>query len=402
MADMDDFEDQVSGSEQQEDSDDEEQENEPPKKKARLSGASASSAKTKAPPKAKAKSSAKSKEDKQCYISGCENKKTGKHKSCSDHKKVVDAILYQAEKQGKKAEVEKVLSDSVQAAKAIREFLQDNPPGKFRKKLIDFTQWLKTYSTETSLKAREWCELYTFQDFSDEKTAAGWEAKAILDKWQSYESDPAIEREDDGLWLPKRKQKIRDQTKRVSQSVIEASKAMKNTKPEDLEALKQFALTSAASHTHAFLRGKDSQQKATASHVQVSSNGDATIDVDEQEDDKKKKGKKVDLANALPTLHEKESGQLNRLKDQMEAALSKATDAIKQATTAKLSKALSPAGQTFFDTCVMRKNCAEVWLLTTLDSLQKWEAANKSSHSTATINLWFVCPILQAFRFCAE
>ena len=92
--------------------------------------------------------------------------------------------MYQAEKAGKKAEVERALSDPNQAAKAVRDFEAENPPGKFRKKLIDFTQWLKTYTTETAHTNRERLELYTFQDFSDEKTSAGWDPKVILDRWQ--------------------------------------------------------------------------------------------------------------------------------------------------------------------------------------------------------------------------
>ena len=183
--------------------------------------------------------------EKLCFLSGCEEKKSSKHKHCSLQKKVFDAILYQADKAGRRAEVEKILADPVLAAKAVRDFEAENPPGRFRNKLIDFTVWLKTYSTETAQTSRDILELYTFQDFSDEKTAAGWDAAAILNKWQQPDSDPAVDREDDGsLWLPKRKQRLQDTTKRITQSVIESSKNMKALKPQDVEDLKLFATAS--------------------------------------------------------------------------------------------------------------------------------------------------------------
>ena len=358
---------------------------EPMNKRRRLSGGSST-----AGPKAKGKCKAKAKQavDKTCFISFCENRKAGKHKCCGDHKKVVDAILYQAEKAGKKAEVERALSDPNQAAKAVRDFEAENPPGKFRKKLIDFTQWLKTYTTETAHTNRERLELYTFQDFSDEKTSAGWDPKVILDRWQDKQSDPNIEQEADGsLWLPLRKRKLRDDTRRVSQSVVEASKQMKNAKPSDVEALKHFASTSAASHTHAFLRGnKDASEKAGSAAVQTASNGEPVVEVEvgadnKNPDGKKSKGKKVDLAQALPTLHEKESAQLQRVKEQLNVAFGKAMEAVAMAENHKKSQNLSRSGEAFLETCVFRKNCAAAWLLNTQDTLDNWLEDNKDSSS---------------------
>ena len=78
--------------------------------------------------------------------------------------------------------------------------------------------------------------------------------------------------------------------------MIESSKSMKNLKPADVDALKQFAATNAASHTHSFLRGKDAGQKgAAASQLQMSNAGEPTIELDPADADKKKKAKKIDL-----------------------------------------------------------------------------------------------------------
>ena len=352
-----------------------------PSKKQRLSLGSSRSIQSKAKAQPKAKGKAKAVVDKACYISGCPEKKSGKHRSCGGHKKTLDAILYQAEKSGKKSEVEKILSDPVMASKAVRDFEAENPPGKFRKKLIDFTQWLKTYSTETSQTNRELCELYTFQDFSDEKTAAGWDPKAILSKWQEYDNDPNIEREDDdGLWLPKRKQKMRDQTKRITQSVVEGSKSMKGLKAADVEVLKNFALTSTASHTNAFLRSGDTAQKAAAPSMEV-------VDLEAAvEDPKKKKGKRVDLAQALPAVSEKELAQLQRLKEQMNSATCAAAEAIAQ--VAEPGATLSQAGQAFLDACEMRKRCADVWLLEDdAEKLKHWQDAHKDSDLVACVTV---------------
>ena len=284
-------------------------------------GASAASSKGgKSVKKAHAKpKKGKAAKDNACYIAGCE-KKVRKQKSCAEHKKIVDAILYQAEKQGKKAEVEQVLADPVQASKSVQEFEANNPPGRFRKKLIDFTQWLKTYSTETAQTNRDSDELYSFQDFSDEKTAAGWDASAILKKWQSYERDPAIDHEDDGsLWLPKRKQRIRDQTRRISSSLIESSKNMKGCKQQDVDALKQFTITPAAAQTNSFFREAAGKRKSPPRLEE----DDLPVEI---QDNKKKKGKRVDLANASPTVSDKELGQLQRVKEQMNVALGDSCD----------------------------------------------------------------------------
>ena len=247
---------------------------------------------------------------KTCFISGCLEKKCGKHKTCTSHKKTVDAILYQAEKSGKKAEVERVLADPVMAAKAVMDFEAENPPGKFRKKLIDFAVWLKTYSSETAMKNREIVENYTFQDYSDEKTAAGWEAAAILMKWQALENDPSVERDEDGsLCLPKRKQRIRDQTKRITNSFIESSKNLKNLKAADADLLKEFTANSMAPHSHAFLHSKDASGAVAQAMLSE------PVDVDAEDDPKgTKKPKRVDLASALPTVSEKELSALQRLK----------------------------------------------------------------------------------------
>ena len=319
-----------------------------------------------------------------CFIADCDSKKLGKSKFCGDHKKVTDAILYQAGKAGKKQEVERTLSDPTACTKAVREFEAENPPGRFRKKLIDFTQWLKTYSVETASTSRDVLELYTFQDFSDEKTAAGWEPSAILSKWQGYVNSPDIDREDDeNLWLPKRKQKLRDVTRRVNNSVVEGSKSMKSIKPQDLDALKTFAGTSAAPHTHSFLRNKEAfasgSVAAATSQLQEGLLGDDDDNVSEP-GKKKRKGKKVDLSAALPTTSDKELGQINKLREQISTAVAAAKAAMDRADSVKSNAPLSQAGDTFYKTCKMRCACGVAWLIGDEGELASWETNHGSGH----------------------
>ena len=67
--------------------------------------------------------------DAMCYISECPNRKTHKHKACSQHKWIIRAIVCQATQAGKKADVEKLLSDPVQASQLVHEFMQHVKPG---------------------------------------------------------------------------------------------------------------------------------------------------------------------------------------------------------------------------------------------------------------------------------
>ena len=317
-----------------------------------------------------------------CYILVCDERKNGKSKYCKEHKKVTDAILYQAERQNRKAEVEKVLSEQVQCTKAVQDFQKENPPGRFRKKLIDFGQWFKTYSVETAITGREAVELYSFSDFSDDKTKSGWDLKAILKKWQEYEQDPGVEHEGDSLWLPLRKQKFRDETKKISNAYQEASKAIKDPKPEDAKNLRQFCHNAAASFADPFLCGsKDSKDRSSSSNAP----GAGPAQEEEEElapDDKtknKKKRKTVDIANAVATNHEKDSSKVQKARELLVAAIAAAKEACRRAHELSKLNPLNESGKLFLKTCENRLACAQLWAVESEDDLNNWLKLNDNS-----------------------
>ena len=338
----------------------------------------------------------KSKDDREglCFIATCPNKKLAKSKFCKVDKAAVDAIIYQAEKKGPsiKAQVEAVLNDPVQCCKAVADFHKENPPGRFRKKLIDFSQWLKTYSIEKAITERDQFELFSFQDFSDDKTKAGWTPQNILSKWQEHMNNPAIEQEDDCLWLPLRKQKMRDTIRRISNSYRESSKAIKNPKESDAADLKQFASDSAAAFTDSFLTGdkndKKKRERNPCTVAGIMRSADEELGQEPpalDEDDKKTKGgkkKKVDLANAVATSHEKDNAKLLRLKDLFNTAMSAAKDAMERANK---HGTLSESGKLFLKTCAIRRSCAELWMLESEEKLTAWLAANTESAAARAV-----------------
>ena len=360
--------------------------------------------------KAKKQKQSKAKDDREgmCFIATCENKKLAKSKFCKVDKAAVDAILYQAEKKGAavKAKVEAVLSDPVQCAKAVADFHKENPPGRFRKKLIEFSQWLKTYSIEKSITERDAVELFSFQDFSDDKTKAGWTPQNILSKWQEHLNNPAIEQEGESLWLPLRKQKMRDTTRKISNAYVESSKAIKNPKESDAADLKQFASDSAAAFTDSFLTGDNKKRErnpsSVASLMRSAGEDEAERPAESEAENNNKtknKKKKVDLANALATFHERGNAKLTRLKDLFSTALTAAKDAMERA---KKQDSLSESGKLFEKTCSIRRACAELWMMENQEKLDAWLAANPSSAAARALACVVVRSSVVSLLYCYD
>eukprot|EP00972_Heterocapsa_arctica_P113704 16438626-Heterocapsa_arctica.AAC.1 len=88
-------------------------------------------------------------------------------------------MQYQAEKKKEGAFFAKVQLDPVKLAMACEEFDRLNPPGRFRKQLIDWTQWKKRFSVTSAVTVRQGEEEWSHQDFSDEKSKCNWDAARI-------------------------------------------------------------------------------------------------------------------------------------------------------------------------------------------------------------------------------
>ncbi len=97
----------------------------------------------------------------------------GIQKCCNRHNKDLEAMRFQAQKSGEAKVMADVEADPSKLALALDEFDRMNPPGRFRKQLIDWTQFKKRHTHTTKKIDQEKEEEYTYQDFKDEKTAAG-------------------------------------------------------------------------------------------------------------------------------------------------------------------------------------------------------------------------------------
>ena len=69
-----------------------------------------------------------------CYSIACDKRKNGKSKFCLEHKRMLDALLGQADSADKRSAVEKLLRDQVQFTKMLQEFQKQAPPGLVSKR----------------------------------------------------------------------------------------------------------------------------------------------------------------------------------------------------------------------------------------------------------------------------
>ena len=114
--------------------------------------------------------------EQQCFAARCVEKKKKGGKCCPTHMKDLEAMRYQAEKKGQSESryMKKLEEDSVKLDGALADFARLNPPGKFRKSLIDWTQFSKKFGVTQNHTMRQSEEEYTWDDWLDEKTGRGW------------------------------------------------------------------------------------------------------------------------------------------------------------------------------------------------------------------------------------
>ena len=109
----------------------------------------------------------------QCFVARCAAKKKTGSKCCSPHMKDLGALRYQADKKKESALMLEIEADPVRLEGALAEFARINPPGKFRKDLVDWSMFRKTFSVTKANTDRQREEEYSWEDWEDEKKAAG-------------------------------------------------------------------------------------------------------------------------------------------------------------------------------------------------------------------------------------
>ena len=247
--------------------------------------------------------------EKMCGVMNCVEKKKGNSGECSKHTRDIAAMRFQAEKAGELKYFEALLRNREQLAKALDEFDRQNPPGRFRKTLIDWALFKRTFAVTISVTVRASEEEWTWPEFKEEKQDMNWSLERIKRKWQEL-LDSDANRTGDGynavIWIPKRRVRNRDTTHSITNAVEQGSKATRNLKAKDLKDLKGF-VGRAGSSNDVFLRkamGKASESSSESSSGEGEGSGD---DDDAEKHDVPGSGKKkktaVDLGSAVNDLY---------------------------------------------------------------------------------------------------
>lgn len=228
----------------------------------------------------------------ECFV--CPQKKIGKKKWCVDHNRMFQSMEYRAKQDGEMEAFNKVMNDPGKAVEAFDKHAQDNPGGKWaRAKLVDWTMWKRQFGVSIESVQREKEKLMncrTYLKFAEANE--GWDQVRALKQWKLLKEtcDTEGTGDDVKVWVPTGKTRFRDTRAFVAGTVEQGSKASKSLTGDDVDRLKNFAHSSALSHSDAFFKENEAGNfAALTSH-------DAKDPAPEPEVQTKKK--RVDLATA--------------------------------------------------------------------------------------------------------
>ena len=105
-----------------------------------------------------------------------------------------------------------------------------NPKGRFRKSLIDWTLFKRRLTHTNSITQRRAEEEWTWPEFHEDKEGKGWEIGRVKKAWQRL-LESEYERTGDGyhavIWVPKRRESMKDETRGITNEIQQGSKAVK-------------------------------------------------------------------------------------------------------------------------------------------------------------------------------
>lgn len=252
--------------------------------------------------KAKEKAKAKKNVDFYCFAAECPERRKTHSRWCPPHHRLSESMLYQAGKAvpPQTAALNQVLSDPGKARLALDSFSSENCEGRFRKKLIDWTSFQRTYGVRLSLTERENQELMDVDDWIVfQKNKKGKERDEAMSEWRKMlesnwdgEGEGAARK----LWIDLNKTRLRDRTRYVDQSALEGSRQIKNATDQDRQHLQSYITNSRNSFTDGFFRNSE-----------AAASSDPTIEVVEVApvEDTIGRGKRVEVAIVAPKEREK-------------------------------------------------------------------------------------------------
>lgn len=178
------------------------------------------------------------KASKKCFAQGCDQKPRAHSKFCQPHRKDAEAMRYQAKSKDEQTlkTVEEVLADPAKAAMALSDFARENPAGRFRKKLIDWTSFSQKFGKRAEVRMRGTEELMDVSDFVYWQRTKGKSEEEAMTSWKEHlESD--LDREGEGantkLWIVKNKQRFKDTVHYKDEGMEEGSKPIKDINDSD-------------------------------------------------------------------------------------------------------------------------------------------------------------------------
>ena len=180
---------------------------------------------------------------KECFISGCNEKLRSKSRFCHKHHKDVEGIKYQAKVKNDpevSEAVEAAFSDPQKARLAVDEFERQNPEGRFRKRLIDWSAFKQSFGKRAEVRHRGEEELMDVTDFVMHKQKRGMDEEAAMNEWKKLlESD--ADREGEGLdvkiWVVMNKKRFRDNITYKDDHLEEGSRQAKDMSDADRQVL---------------------------------------------------------------------------------------------------------------------------------------------------------------------
>ena len=259
---------------------------------------------------------------KKCFV--CDLQKKANSKFCKDHNPMYESIRLQAHNKGEMQAFIEVFACEAKARAALLQWVKDNPPGKrFRKKLIDFHQWRRDYGVRISFVQRDNEIEMDETDFVVYQTESRKKEKSWAhQEWKRLIDDPKVDTSGEGvnkkIWvtLPKTRERVRENFEQNQLS--EASKDLKELNDGDVNILKEFAHSSAASQSSAFLNSKIAEKTLTS---------------EPQIEEGSSRKRKISVAMAAPAASSKYkkfieffTNSLNTIKDLMDKAHSEYAD----------------------------------------------------------------------------
>jgi hypothetical protein len=102
---------------------------------------------------------------KNCFALACPHNKVKGSKWCKEDTAAIKTMRYQAVQDSVYSTFERLMSDPTFAAKALADFKRENPPHQFRKKLIDWRIWKKTFGITLEKVEHEGESLFDVNDY---------------------------------------------------------------------------------------------------------------------------------------------------------------------------------------------------------------------------------------------